>query len=239
METSIVKYDVNKAKKRLQREIKDLQGTVDLIHAATYLKAKCLWNISRNRLYEAAGYADMKAWTESIGLSYRRVQQLIQKGDAIAEQAFRNAAADEERYLTIAHVREYTEAQKELMGEAATDPLLLEAGSFEDLAPCPQTPEETKALTRKIAALRRRKRDDAELDPDDAPAHPYNKLDDAQIRTVDEFEDRREALFSEHDFLRLAYEGGADMLSEFQSYDLDVQGELIDRAVERVMELRR
>jgi hypothetical protein len=129
-EKSLVKTDAGDAMKRLlAREMKSMDASLVMGQLAIGAKVKALWNISRHELFLAGGHKSMKAFCESCQYDYRWVQRLIQQGDRLAEQLFDKRISDEQRWLTMDHVKDFVEAKMKLRLLEKSEPLRLTDGS--------------------------------------------------------------------------------------------------------------
>ncbi|MBI5646674.1 MAG: hypothetical protein HY962_07055 [Ignavibacteriae bacterium] len=236
METAVQTADFKTAKQLLKKELKDLQASIDFVNIGTYVKAKVFWNISRQELYTAEGYKSMRSWCEKTSISYRRVQQLIQIGDAIAAVSFNASTPESDRTLTLQHVKAYADAQRLLAGEERHDPLLLESHDIADLAPVHHDDDERKTLQRTIRSKRRR---DAEAAEERAATAPKGRLTREQLADVARFTKRFGVPRTEDELLRFVFTDSDAMIAAFRALDRDVQGEILDQGINSLLDLRR
>ncbi len=125
---SLIPFDQEKTQKRLQSELDSLDAGLFAQNLGSGLRIKAFWNISRHKLFRAQGCKTMKEFVESTGYTYRRVMQLLQEGDLLAEMMFPADMPPEKQWITPAHVKTYVEAKREARLLQKHDPLRLPDG---------------------------------------------------------------------------------------------------------------
>lgn len=239
MSTEIVKMEESEQRKRVRREMKDLVGSIELSKLSTGVKAKAFWNIQRHKLYEGLGYSDMKSFCEGEGFGYseRQIRRYVAQGDEIAAAVFPGHATAADAYLTGKHVKDFVDAQLHMRSIAGTTGQLLLPASLDDAVALIDAGDNVNAIAREIAKRKRRER----VADDGPPPRDNRKMTKEQIENTRRFCKKyrsNRVLKSRRSFIEVMFDGGRDMLREFDMLDELEQEAVTDAAINIVLELR-